>query len=350
MRARGIGGGALTGSRSRVATALVLAVLAAALPAAGDDLGDDASFAIDPRLEELLRRAGAATGPVPVPLWRYRDGELQSRLEDLVGRLGLRGASARGELALALVDLLDLDRPRVAAVNGDRMMYAASLPKIAVLLAAFEKIARGELALDADLRGHLEHMIRDSSNASATHVMHVVGKRFIAEVLLSPRYRFYDPARGGGLWVGKDYARAGLWMRDPLHRLSHGATALQVARFYTMLARDELVSPRYSRMMKQILGRTSIEHKFVRGLRAVRPRAAIYRKSGSWRGWHSDSALVEHEDGRYVAVALSSNPAGRRWLPQLIVGMDAIIADFERVRRLPAVALPAPGPLRRATR
>lgn len=323
---------------------------AAARPAAADDLGDESSFAIDPRLEELLRRAGAATGPVPVPLWRHRDAELQARLEALVSRLGLRPAARRGALALAMVDLQDLGRPRVAAVNGDHMMYAASLPKIAVLLAAFEKIARGELRLDAELRDHLERMIRDSSNASATHVMHRVGKRFIAEVLLSPRYRLYDPARGGGLWVGKDYARAGLWMRDPLHQLSHGATALQVARFYTMLARDELVSPRYSRMMKRMLGRTSIEHKFVRGLRAVRPRAAIYRKSGSWRGWHSDSALVEHEDGRYVAVALSASPQGGRWLPQLIVGMDAIISEYEAETRLPAVALPGPGELRRAAR
>ncbi len=350
MRARSSGRGGPAGGRRLLRTGVALLALSAALPARADDLGYDGSFAIDPRLGELLRRAGGASGPALAPLWRYRDAGLQSDLEDLLGRLGLRGAARRGELALALVDLLDLDRPRVAAVNGDRMMYAASLPKIAVLLAAFEKVARGELPLDTDLREHLERMIRDSSNTSATHVMHRVGKPFIAEVLLSPRYRLYDPGHGGGLWVGKDYARAGLWMRDPLHRLSHGATALQVARFYTMLARDELVSPRYSRMMKQILGRTSIDHKFVRGLRTVRPRAAIYRKSGSWRGWHSDSALVEHEDGRYVAVALSAHANGRRWLPQLIVGMDAIIADFEQVRRLPAVALPGPAPLRRASR
>jgi beta-lactamase class A len=52
---------------------------------------------------------------------------------------------------------------------------------------------------------------------------------------VSPRYRLYDPRHYGGLWVGKDYAKSGLWRRDPLHNLSHGATAMQVARFYYLL-------------------------------------------------------------------------------------------------------------------
>ena len=96
--------------------------------------------------------------------------------------------------------------PRLAMVNGNQMMYAASLPKIAILLGAFDRIARGELTFDARLRQALTQMIRFSSNRAATEILNLVGKPYLARLLQSPAYRLYDPERGGGLWVGKDYA------------------------------------------------------------------------------------------------------------------------------------------------
>ena len=38
-----------------------------------------------------------------------------------------------------------------------------------------------------------------------------------------------------GVWVGKDYAEQGTYQRDPLYNLSHGATVMQVVRFYNLL-------------------------------------------------------------------------------------------------------------------
>jgi beta-lactamase class A len=155
--------------------------------------------------------------------------------------------------------------------------------------------------------------------------MNRVGKEYIARVLLSPRYRLYDPKHNGGLWVGKDYARAGLWRRDPLHNLSHGATAMQVARFYYLLTTENLVTPEYSRKMKQILTKPGIEHKFVRALRAIDPLAVMHRKSGSWATYHSDSVLVERDGRAYIAVALSNSAKGDRWLGQIITSLHRII-------------------------
>jgi beta-lactamase class A len=144
-------------------------------------------------------------------------------------------------------------------------------------------------------------------------------------VLLSPRYRLYDPRHNGGLWVGKDYARAGLWRRDPLHNLSHGATAMQVARFYYLLATGNLVTPEHSLMMKDILSRTELGHKFVAALRKIRPDANLFRKSGSWGTFHSDSVLVERNGRSYIAVALSNDRNGQRWLERIIVALDGLI-------------------------
>jgi beta-lactamase class A len=213
----------------------------------------------------------------------------------------------------------------MAYVNPNEMMYAASLPKIAILLGAFEKIANGEMPLDDEILEKLKLMIRNSSNAAATEILHRVGMEYLAELLQSPRYRLYDPGKNGGLWVGKDYAKAPAWKRDPLHNLSHGATALQVARFYYLLETGQLVSPEISRLMKSILADPAIEHKFVKGLKEIQPDSEIYRKSGTWGPYHSDSAIVEHHGRRYIAVALAKSASGERWLQKLIVALDDII-------------------------
>ena len=156
-------------------------------------------------------------------------------------------------------------------------------------------------------------------------MLNKVGKAYLARLLQSPRYRLYDPKRNGGLWVGKEYAKSGAWKRDPLHNLSHGATALQVARFYYLLETGQLVSPELSRQMKDILGHPAIEHKFVKGLKSVHPQSRIYRKSGTWRQYHSDSAIIEHDGRRYIAVALAKSPRGGQWLSDLIVAMDKLV-------------------------
>lgn len=308
------------------ALALALALALAPVAARGDG-GDDG-------LPEAPAGGGAALAPARdrAPLWSRTDAALQRGLEASLERLDLGDAIRARDLAVALVDVTDLARPRVAAVNGDHEMYAASLPKIAVLLAAFERIAEGSMTLDAETEASLTRMIRVSSDEDAAAMMQRVGKPFIADVLQSPRYRLYDPKRGGGLWAGKDYAQAGLWRRDPLQNLSHAATAMQVARFYYLLESGNLVSPEASAKMKEMLSKPGIEHKFVAGLAGVAPQARVYRKSGTWAQWHSDSALVEHDGRRYIAVALAESPAGGQWMREIIVALDRLILESPATR------------------
>jgi len=267
-----------------------------------------------------------AAGPQAISLWDAVDANLQRRLESRLALLGLDRAIAEKHLAVALVDIAVVGKPRVAAVNGDEMMYAASLPKIAILLGAFERIHDGSLVLDPQAENELLGMIRDSSNAAASAMMDRVGKAYIANVLQSPRYQLYDERRNGGLWVGENYAQMGLWRRDPLHNLSHGATAMQVARFYYLLETGHLVSPEHSRRMKAILAKSSLDHKFLRGIRERFPQAAVYRKSGTWGKFHADSALIEHDGRRYIAVALCESDRGSQWLRDIVVALDDIVS------------------------
>jgi len=273
-------------------------------------------------LEAVNLFAGAQSQPF---LPESCDPVLQKGLEDCITSLRLNEAVQDRNLSVVLVDITDPDCPRLAYVNPNHMIYAASLPKIAILLGAFERIGRGEMVLDAATLEKLKQMIRRSSNDAATEMLNRVGQDFLMEVLQSPRYRLYDPDTNGGLWVGKEYSKSSARRRDPLHHLSHGATALQVARFYYLLETGQLVSPEHSRTMKEILGEPEIHHKFVKGLKTLHPDSTIYRKSGTWQDFHSDSALIEHEGHRYIAVALSYNPEGGRWLSELIVAMDNLI-------------------------
>jgi beta-lactamase class A len=273
-------------------------------------------------LEATNLFAGAQSQPF---LPESCDPALQKGLEDCITSLRLNEAVQDRNLSVVLVDITEPDCPRLAYVNPNHMIYAASLPKIAILLGAFERIGRGEMVLDAPTLEKLKQMIRRSSNDAATEMLNRVGQDFLLEVLQSPRYRLYDPDTNGGLWVGKEYSKSSARRRDPLHHLSHGATALQVARFYYLLETGQLVSPEHSRTMKEILGEPETHHKFVKGLKTLHPDSTIYRKSGTWQDFHSDSALIEHEGHRYIAVALSYNPEGGRWLSELIVAMDNLI-------------------------
>jgi beta-lactamase class A len=257
------------------------------------------------------------------------DPALQKGLQACLTDLKLGEAAQDGSLCIVLVDITDLSSPRMAYVNPNRMMYAASLPKIAILLGAFERIKQGEMDLDEETLDALELMIRNSSNKAANEMLNCVGKDYLSDLLQSPRYQLYDPDKNGGLWIGKEYGKSSAWKRDPLHNLSHGATALQVARFYYMLETGQLVSPEMSRLMKLILGDPAINHKFVKGLKKTHPDARIYRKSGTWRQYHSDSGIIERNDRRYIAVALTKSAKGEKWLSELIVALDELICQSE---------------------
>lgn len=264
------------------------------------------------------------------PAWSHQDmpdatdPQLQAELERVLEDMRIQALAEQGELAVALVDLGGAE-PRVALVNGHEMIYAASLPKIAILLGAAVALEEGKLEMDAALEEDLHEMIRVSCNPCATRVLDQIGREELLSILQSPAYHFYDPEQGGGLWVGKPYGPESAYQRDPLEQISHAATVYQVARFYYLLDRRELVSPAQSRMMLETLANPGIDHKFVKGL-AVYEDLEVFRKSGSWKQYHADSALVVGKDLRYIMVALVEDPDGSEMLTRLAPRLHQLIA------------------------
>ncbi|MBO6573799.1 MAG: serine hydrolase [Rhodothermales bacterium] len=261
------------------------------------------------------------------PLRESVDPVLQGRLEAALQRNRRWTNLINNErMAVGLVDITDPANPRFARVNGNSMIYAASLPKIAILLAAEQAIEDGLIELTPEVDQDMHAMIRRSSNTAATAMIDRVGLEYIEQVLSDDRYMLYDPEYGGGLWVGKAYAKSGERIPDPIAGLSHGATVSQVSRFYYLAATGRLVSPQRSRHMLDVLVDPGINHKFVYAVSDRAPRARMFRKSGTWRNWHADSILV-WGDGwrRYILVSLVEDANGEKILRDLVPVVERVL-------------------------
>lgn len=269
----------------------------------------------------LLAASWVSACPLP---FNQPDPLLQRELAAAIAHTELAEPIAKGELAVAVVDLTRPHAPLYAGLNDNVMLYAASLPKIGILLSVLEGVARGSLTWGPEYDYRLRKMITLSSNPYASWGADLVGLRGIASVLRDPRYCFYQPPEGG-LWVGRPYRKSNESYRDPVHNISHGATARQTARFYALLDRDALVSPYWSRRLRHWMGPPEHHHKFVGALQDRPGVEFIARKSGTWRNFHSDSALIQHHAHRYVVVGIAEHWGGSALLKTLARLVDDLI-------------------------
>tara|TARA_R110002051_G_scaffold69304_1_gene124611 strand:+ start:39771 stop:40688 length:918 start_codon:yes stop_codon:yes gene_type:complete len=231
------------------------------------------------------------------------------------------------KMAVGVVDLSDPNYTRFASINGNYMMYAASLPKIAILLAAMDAMDKGELKETQEIKDDMRLMISKSNNQASTRMIDRVGYKKIEDVMLDPKYEFYDEHKGGGLWVGKRYGSGGDTNREPLKNLSHAATVTQVCRYYYLLANGKLVNEKRSKQMLDIMEHPDLHHKFVNTLDQIAPDARLFRKSGSWKTFHSDSILVwgDDPDRRYILVALIDNENGEQIIRDLVKPVEKVL-------------------------
>jgi beta-lactamase class A len=84
-----------------------------------------------------------AQAPTYPSLWDSFDPDFNQALETALKNEfqgEYRQAVENKKAAFVVVDITDLQHPKVAGVNSDVMLYAASMPKIAILLGAFVKI------------------------------------------------------------------------------------------------------------------------------------------------------------------------------------------------------------------
>ena len=272
----------------------------------------------------LMSIACTSTSPQPFTLDYDSpvDAALQQRLEDIDASLRAKHGMTTEHAA---VGVLDLRRPRVAMIHPDRIEYAASVPKIGILLAYFHLHPEAAAALDDTARHELGLMVKASSNEMAAKYSRAMGLGEIQQVLNG--YGFYDPARGGGLWVGKHYGPNSERIGDPVADHSHAATVRQLLRFYQLMDSGRLVSPAASQTMRELFLSPAIphdDHKFVRAL-AGRD-VTLLRKWGSWQEYLHDTALIEGPGRKYVLVGLTHHANGDAYLEDLARAVDDVMS------------------------
>jgi len=264
------------------------------------------------------------------PLSELKDFQLQQTLENKIKKNSKWNRLIDNKkMAVGLVDLRDLNNIRFASINGDEIMYAASLPKIAILLATADALEKGELKETPEILKDMRLMISRSNNEATTRLIDLLGYEKIKQVVTAPEYKLYDPEKGGGLWVGKRYAKTGPRNPEPIKGISHAATADQVCRFYYLLINGKLVSYDRSKQMLDMMIDPEIHHKFVNTIEKIRPNAKLFRKSGTWKNYHADSILVWGEHDRFILVGLLQDDDGERILRQLIYTVEDVLDECD---------------------
>jgi len=251
------------------------------------------------------------------------DGALQTHLVALDTRLRERFGMTTGQTAVGVLDLRTL---RLGLIHPDRIDYAASVPKVGILLAYFQLHLAAATHLDSQTRRELGLMIKASDNEMAAKYSRQLGLKPIQEVLA--RYGLYDAQRGGGLWVGKHYGRDDERYGDPVGNHSHGATVRQLLRYYLLLEQRRLVSPEASKTMRDIFASPDIPHvndKFVKGL-AGRD-VEVLRKAGWWEDWFHDTAIVTGPGRHYILAAMTHHPQGDAYLESLARAVDDMLME-----------------------
>ena len=110
------------------------------------------------------------------PLTSLTNEELQKNLENQLNtNLKWKKLIAQKKMAVGIVDLSNPDNIRFSSVNGNYMMYAASLPKIAILLASMDALEKGELDETDAVKKDMKIMISKSNNGAATRMIDRVG-------------------------------------------------------------------------------------------------------------------------------------------------------------------------------
>jgi len=251
------------------------------------------------------------------------DADLQAKLEAIDGKLRERHAMKTEQTMIGVLDLRTL---RLAMLRPDRMEYAASVPKIGILLAYFQLHPGAVTNLSSQTRHELGLMVKASSNQMAAKYSQQMGLKQIQQVLND--YGLYNTNHGGGIWVGKHYSKDGERIPDPIGNVSHGATVRQLLRYYLWLELGKLVSPEASKVMREIFESREIPHdqiKFVKGLSGREVK--IIRKWGSWQTWLHDSAVITGSDRHYILVALTNHPQGDAYLEELARAVDDLIVQ-----------------------
>lgn len=288
---------------------------AAVLPADGqpgvdeEDADDE-----DDKSVRVIETAAAALAetPEPAPSGQTAEEAAQARWNMLVKRLQGDAIAYPGRVSIYLKDLKN---NKVWTYQPDDLFPSASLIKVPIMAAVFEKIHRGELNLQTKMtlrRRHrvggsgslkwardgsqytvrklLDHMIDESDNTATKMMIEAVGMGYLQQAF--PRM---------GL-VYTEIFPEGMSLQSSRVSYENYTTAREMAMLLEKIYRGHMVDRFSSEVMIEIMKRQKSRARLAK---ALPPGWEIAHKTGLLRGACHDSAVIFSPDGDYVFVVLT---------------------------------------------
>ena len=221
---------------------------------------------------------------------------LERQIEQYIKSLRSNGSISSSERTAWLVYDLTAKK-RMASINENLSVQAASMIKPLAALAYFHQVKVGKLRYNSTARGHLEAMIQKSSNTSTNWVIRQVGGPAKTQALLK---RYY-PSVSQQLLLVEYIPTSGRTYRN---RSSAG----DYARYLTAMWRGQLP---YWQEMKRLLGLPGRDRLFYKAKR-VPAGTKVYNKTGSTAMCCGDMGIlvVNGRDGRfypYIVIGIIEN-------------------------------------------
>lgn len=231
---------------------------------------------------------------------------------ELVQRLEVEAITYPGRVAIYLKDL---KRNRTWTYRGDDLFPSASLIKVPIMAAVFDKIHGGELSLNTKLVMHR----RDRVGGSGSIKWYPDGTSFTVETLLKHMIDESDntaahmliSAAGFG-YLQQQFPKMGLLyteifpegmsLRSAPVRYENYTTAREMSMLLEKIYRGEMVDPYSSELMLEFLKH---HHAKARLAKHVPVGWEIAHKTGLLRGACHDSAIIFTPHGDYILTVLT---------------------------------------------
>ncbi len=242
-----------------------------------------------PAVTRASPHSGAADGRDPA---RLADLPLQQLLERAV----------LSETTLYGIAVQHLVTGEAAAVRAERRYESASLYKLAVLYEVYRQHQRGELPWNALLTVTPRHMALELVSPWAA-----VGRTISAQEATELMITRSDNTAGALLWtrVGQaqiNQSMAEIGLADTRLDWDSYTTPADMARFFALAYRGDLVDPEASAAMLDLLARQEVNDRLPRLL----PRGTrVAHKTGDLPGLTHDVGLVYAPAGPFVLAVLT---------------------------------------------
>lgn len=259
---------------------------------------------------------------IPLPPQPIASKQLQDVLDTIVARnLKKQPGLASNQVHLALIDLKNPEKPRLAQFNGREPVYPSSVIKMIYMGYVYQLAKEGGCKITPQVQRKLYQMIHPSSNTATGWIVDLWSGTSGGHLRSPEDYRAFSLKRNGcNQWLRslgiehinacqktwgspippgeKQFLRGGKPSGPWVNRNS--MTAVAAARFLQILASDALVDPDSCDAMCQLMVRDVRNQNYQRMRIAggVPMGANVFSKTGTTSDTFHDAGIVVLPDGR----------------------------------------------------